>query len=1222
MDARSLSTFRSLSTAAARMLAVFFAGALLLAASARAQDIFGAIVGTISDPSGAVVPGATVTATNLATGEKRSVAAGGQGNYEILSLPVGNYKIDVDKGGFRNYSRSPIDVAVGQQVRVDVAMQVGQASEQVTVTGAPPIMQTDSASLSQVVEGQTVQTLPLNGRNVLNLVALVAGVVPQGSTMQNFSGQNVFAAGNYQIDGGTANQSAVLVDGAPVETAYGNNTVLVVDQDDVQEFNVQTHNNTAEYGMYTGGVINMTTKSGGNAFHGAAYEYLRNTNLDANNFFNNREGIGKQPWHQNQWGADLGGPIKHNKMFFFADYQGYWQQAGETVLRTVPTGTVPTAGSPGSGTGEYAGDFSAISEPIYNPFTTCGVAGNAACTPAQQAGTAPTRQQFSYNGHPNVIPPSEMSSVGVNLLALPYFAKSNVPGTSTPEGPVNNYASSAIYGGKNTQLNFRGDQNFSSKQTTFERYTWWKSDTIPDDPYHIGLEGNSSPEDFTTQQAVIGDTYVLSPTSIADVHLDYLRWIYTRENNKLGLNESTAFGWPSYMNFSSIEGLTNATTVPTLGFSGNISYPQNNQDYIFSKNNNFGISATYQKIWHGHAFKFGIDLRLLGMEYFQNNNAGGNFTFTNVFTGQSAGSPGETGNPIASMLVGAVNGSTVESAPPVADTFRYQGYFWQDTWEVNPKLTATLGLRYEVPGQFIAHDGDMDTFSETEANPALLAAGLNYPGAFDLVSTPQHPEAGDRPENYGDFSPRFGFAYRVTDNTVVRAAWGKYFIPGDTYFDESNIQSAVTFLDNNMITSDNGGQTPYNTLNNPFPTGLLSAPERNSNYQQILLGASYVQADLASQPSGETYQYNLAVEHQFPLGLALTAAYSGLKGDHLPLSNGALPINFVPDSVVAQAASDPSCAAGNTSSCFLTESVPSPFYASGLFKQGAQSLSTITKNYLYLPFPEYGAYLGAWSGQYEGISDYNALELTLQKHFSNGGQILGSYTYSKLLSNAETLTTWLEPTGGPGLGFQDFSNVRRGGEYSLSSFDARQRLTVGYVYKLPIGKGQMLLPNISTVGDELIGGWGLEGITTLQKGYPMPFQDNENNWEGNAFEGTERPNQVSGCSKKIGGSITAHLEGAFNTACFTVPALYTYGNEPRTDNTLRTPGIANWDMALFKDFSVTEKATLDFRVEAFNLFNRVQFSNPDTGLGDGTFGWISSTLNNPRLLQVSGRFTF
>jgi hypothetical protein len=174
--------------------------------------------------------------------------------------------------------------------------------------------------------------------------------------------------------------------------------------------------------------------SGGNAFHGAAYEYLRNTNLDANNFFNNREGIGKQPWHQNQWGADLGGPIKHNKMFFFADYQGYWQQAGETVLRTVPTGTVPTAGSPGSGTGEYAGDFSAISEPIYNPFTTCGVAGNAACTPAQQAGTAPTRQQFSYNGHPNVIPPSEMSSVGVNLLALPYFAKSNVPGTSTPDG--------------------------------------------------------------------------------------------------------------------------------------------------------------------------------------------------------------------------------------------------------------------------------------------------------------------------------------------------------------------------------------------------------------------------------------------------------------------------------------------------------------------------------------------------------------------------------------------------------------------------------------------------------------------------------------------------------------------------------------------------------------------------------------------------------------------
>ena len=222
--------------------------------------------------------------------------------------PRGEYKIDIDAHGFKHFSRSPIDVVVDQVARVNVSMQIGEQSQMITVNAAPPIMQTDSASLGQAVEGKTIQTLPLNGRNVLALVALVPGVVPQGSSYGNLSGQNVFAAGNYQIDGGNANQSSVLVDGAPVNTSYGNTVELVMDQDVVQEFNAQTHDNTAEFGYYTGGVINMSTKSGTNAFHGEAYEYLRNTVLNANAFFANRTNQGKQAWHQNQFGANFGGP--------------------------------------------------------------------------------------------------------------------------------------------------------------------------------------------------------------------------------------------------------------------------------------------------------------------------------------------------------------------------------------------------------------------------------------------------------------------------------------------------------------------------------------------------------------------------------------------------------------------------------------------------------------------------------------------------------------------------------------------------------------------------------------------------------------------------------------------------------------------------------------------------------------------------------------------------
>src|ERR1700723_3103322 len=247
---------------------------------ALSQNSAGSIVGTVTDNSGAAVWGATVTLTNDATGEHRTGSTDASGDYQFVSLTPANYKIDIEGTGFKHYTRDPITVQVDQTFRANAAMEVGTVTQQVVVTAQAPIMQTETASLGQVVSGKAVTNIPLNGRNVLALVALVPGVVPQGSSFGNLSGQNVFAAGNYQIDGGNANQSSVLVDGAPVNTSYGNTVELVMDQDVVQEFNAQTHDNTAEFGMYTGGVINMATKSGGNAFHGTVYEYLRNTSLD------------------------------------------------------------------------------------------------------------------------------------------------------------------------------------------------------------------------------------------------------------------------------------------------------------------------------------------------------------------------------------------------------------------------------------------------------------------------------------------------------------------------------------------------------------------------------------------------------------------------------------------------------------------------------------------------------------------------------------------------------------------------------------------------------------------------------------------------------------------------------------------------------------------------------------------------------------------------------
>ncbi|MGA3223902.1 MAG: TonB-dependent receptor [Acidobacteriaceae bacterium] len=1164
---------------------------------ALSQNSSGSIVGTVTDNSGAAVSGATVTLTNDATGERRTGTTDASGDYQFVSLPPENYKVEIEGTGFKHYTRDPITVQVDQVFRVNAAMEVGAVNQQVVVTSQAPIMQTETASLGQVVSGKAVTNIPLNGRNVLALVALVPGVVPQGSSSGNLTGQNVFAAGNYQIGGGNGNQSSVLVDGAPVNTSYGNTVELVPDQDVIQEFKVQTNNNTAEFGMYTGGVINMATKSGTNSFHGTAYEYLRNTVLDANDFFAKRNNAGKQPFHLNQFGGNFGGPIKKDKFFIFGDYQGYRQSQGKVYIENVPTLAM------------LNGDFSALSTPIYDPLTTCGYNGNPACAPGQKI----TRQQFPGN----IIPQSRFSQVAQALVKFPYYAKPTSAGTGGQF--LNNFANFGTSGGINDQYTIRGDQTLSSKQSLFERYTHWKSQNHAANPYGNGLVTGDpiSPEAFTTQQGVVGDTYVFNPTTVADIHFSYLRWNYVRTPGYLGYDE-TKLGFPSYFGeINQLNGLTNSTTLPILSMA-NPTYTSGGTGYIFSINNNYGIAPTLSKTLGRHTLKFGADLRRLEMDYFQNNDPGGVFYFDNVFTGSNASSPGSTGNPFASFLLGYTGATTsiVQIAPPTFQTIYYQGYYAQDTWQATNKLTLTLGIRWEIPGVYVERHNNADTFNPTETNPIV-----GVPGAFDLVDTPQHPARGVRNEHFDVFSPRIGIAYRLNDPTVLRLGWGKFVIPSDLQFPEAPIQAGVNYITNPMVQSINSNQTPANTLDNPFPGGFLGAPHRNPDYQQVLLGGN-AQALLANEPNGVTYQWNVAVQRQLPMGIAFEAAYAGLHGSNLPISTT---INQVPDSVLNRAAADPLCAAGatqNLQKCFMTTLVANPFY--GKVSQGTLQNTTVSGSQLLRPFPQYGSISN--SGHYFGVSNYNSLQMKLEKRFSQGGTVLGSYTFSKLLTNAEYLTSWLDST--TTAGFQDTNNIA-GGEYSLSSFDSRQRLVASYVYELPIGRGRTYLANLSGVANAVAAGWGVNGVTTFQLGYPLGMTVTPNNLSTYAYGSNTRPNLVSSCQRKVGGGIFNKLgvaEGSannyFNTSCYTAPPIFTYGNESRTDNALRTPGIANYDFALYKDTPIHENLTFQFRIEAFNLFNRVQFGSPNSILGNPQFGNITTDLNSPRLLQVAGRVTF
>ncbi|MGI4755688.1 MAG: TonB-dependent receptor domain-containing protein [Janthinobacterium lividum] len=1207
---------------------------LLAIRPAAAQNTTGSIVGTINDTAGATVANATVTVINKATNDKRTVVSSSGGEYQSLNLQPGQYRIEIEVPGFKRYVRDPVEVQVELASRINVDLSVGDVNETVTVTSQAPIIQSENAALGQVVQGRAVQEIPLNGRNVLALVGLVPGVVPQGSSSGNLTGQNVFAAGNYQIGGGSANQSSTLYDGAPVNVSYGNATILVPSQDTVQEFRVQTSNNTAEYGNYTGGVINITSKSGTNSIHGTVYEYVRNTIFNSTPYFarhyaNSSQYLPKNPLHQNQFGANIGFPIIKDKLFGFFDYQGF--RLAQSRLYTNGPATVPTqlmktgnfselcttgftAGIcnplPGGGSGTASTNTNQVSYQLYDP---CG--GTVAAGQACPNYTGP-RTPFLNN----IIPTSRFSNVARNLLNFPYWANPNSTGTAN-NGTTGNFRTYTRSGGMNNQYNGRLDFTLSDRQRIFGRYTQWNSGNQAAQPFGNGLLAGDpvSPEAFKTYQTVVGDTYLFNPSTIGDIRVSYTRWNYKRTPGTLGYNE-TQLGFPSYFgNIDALNSLSPSTTLPAITLS-NPTVNNVGTGLIISVNQNYVVAPTLTKTIKSHTLKAGADLRRLEEQYFQNNAPGGTFAFDNTFTGRSASNATGSGNPFASFLLGYAASGVVQIAPTTYNTVYYQGYYVQDNWIVNSKLTLNLGIRYEIPGTYRERNNRQATFNPTEVNPLLQGVTVNgnpVLGAFDLVASTQHPAAGLRNEHFSEFSPRLGLAYRITDSTVLRAGWGRFLIPSTLQFPESPVQSPLNYLNNNVTASTNSNATPNVDLDNPLPSGLTGAPGRNPVYQQALLGSG-VNALLQDEAWGATYQWNAAIQTQLPAGIALEVAYAGLHGSNLPVSRS---INQVSAGVLAQAAADPACSPAPTANCFFTKTVANPFNRA-LFSQGSQQNATFGANQLYRPFPQYGAISN--TGNYVGFSNYNALQAKVEKRFNSGGVLLASYTFSKLLANVESLTSWLEATGAPG--YQNNNNLDA--EYSLSGYDSRQRLTLAYVYMLPFGRGQKFGGNTSGFLDKLVSGYGINGVTTFQQGYPLGLSVAQNNVSTYSFAGTTRPNVVQGCDKAVGGSVQSRLGDStttkryFNTACFAAPPIFTFGNESRTDNQLRAPGIANYDLAFFKDTTLTERVKLQLRVESFNLFNRVQFGGPNTSIGNANAGQITTQVNDPRLLQLAGRISF
>jgi hypothetical protein len=1151
---------------------------LLLFASVavQAQNTLGTIEGTITDPSGALVANAPVTLTNIGTQDTRTTVTNASGFYQFVNIPPATYRITVKMKGFKSLTRESVELQVDSTVQVSLSLELGSDTESIIVTAHSPLLQEQSTTLGTVIDQRETNEIPLNGRNPMNLVALAPSVVPQGQSMSNPNGTNPFAWGNYQIGGGMANQSVTYLDGAPVNTEYINLTSLVPTQDSLQEFKVETNNLSPQYGRLAGGAIQFSTKSGTNNLHGAVWEYLRNKVLNANTFFGNRSGLPNPAFTQNQYGFNIGGPVYipkiydgHNKLFFFVNWEGFSLRQGVTYTTTVPTAA------------ELTGNLSDLNTPIYNPLTTCGTNG-VVCGAGQK--------QYDRTQYPGaIIPTNQLNQTSLAWLKT-FMPAPNVAGAA-PGTP--NYTATGSSGGNNYETVAHIDYNLSDKQHISGRYTWWKNINLPTEVFN-GICQDRCGETFTTNDFVFGDDYAFNSKTILSLRVSYLRFVYAR-SPLMNNFDVTTIGQPA-----SLQSQIQFPGPPSMSINGfdpaSIFSSQGSDSTINNHTDDDRVSGNFTKFIGNHTLQFGGELLRATFNYAQTNNSSGAYTFTPGFTTENAVTGGG-GLGIASYLLGYAASGNATTVIPIAAEQLYPGVYANDEWRLTSRLTLHYGVRWEDTRPFTERHDRLSYFDPTMVNPALAAEGVpNVLGAIGLVASDTRSSRSVYNNETMQFSPRVGLAFKVTPTTLFSAGYGIFWLPNDV----ANLpySDPVISSSTNYNASTNNGLTPASNISNPFPGGLIAPVGRNPSFQQTLLGTNPTES-FVNNPYAYAQQFNAGIQQQVGNNFVFSISWGGSKGTHLPM-NG-VNLNQLPDKDLSLGTA-------------LNTLVPNPFYGiiNSAFSLGAP---TIPAGQLLLRWPQYSGMTDGGAGL--GSSTYNSLQIQAQQRFAHGGSINLAYTWAKLLSNTDTITTWLEPSV-PGI--QDSNNLR--GEKSLSADNAAQRVVVSYVYDLPFGHGRKYLGGSSRLVDYTIGGWGLGGVTTLMTGFPLGFGTNEN--LTGSFGGGSRPNYVSGCSRQIRGAAVARLNEWFNTDCFTQPAPFTFGNESRLDPELRAAGVANWDTSAYKNFSIDHdgKSYVQFRAEAFNLFNRVQFGYPGLTQGESGFGIVSSQQNLPRLLQFSLRLNY
>jgi hypothetical protein len=1153
------------------LFCVCFLVVMTMGRSGIAQSPTGALEGVVTDTTGATIPNATVTVTNTATNANKVLTTDKGGRFQVPLLPPGTYSVLVAAPGFRQDRQDNINVEVLENHPVNFSLAAGGLNQTVDVSAATADLETDTSATGAVITEKRILDLPLNGRNPFDLAALTPGVSNVGDASTPHISGSRNANNEQELDG----QTNIL----PENNVGNSSSAYQPIVDSVQEFNVQTSVLPAEYGRFSGGVISLITKSGGNQFHGSGFFFARNGIFEARNYYNTGT---NPPLSRYQEGGTFGGPLIRNRTFFFVAYEKSNLTHGDTQNFLVPT------------IAERGGDFSASGSTIYDPLTV-----TATNTPS---GTIYTRTPFSYNGRQNVIDPSRFSKVAINSLA--YYPMPNVAGNGY------NFTSTGSDTDSFYHYDTKIDHNWTPNWHTFVRFSHYADYNVPFSGFNnIASEGYGGPTTSGSYSMSYDNTFTFSPTLLGEVRYGLSRASSTRLPFG-GTFPLASLGFPTSLaavaNVHVFPNYTFGNGFSSLGSSGYVALLENPTAH--------DVNASVIKITHGNNLKFGGEFRELLLNFHQYAQPSGTYDFGQSWTQQQLNNNKGSvdGNSFADYLLGLPEYGYITHDITTAQASSYIGLYGQDDYKVSARLTLNIGLRWDVELPRTERYNKLTYWDINAASPiqgAVTATGVpssicpacsNLRGAMLFANQPgsQHGRS-QASTQWKDFAPRIGASFAADKDTVIRAGFGLVYAP-------SALQAAGTTGDagtqgfagqtNFSFTHDNE-QTINTTLDNPakdgfsLPLGVAGGPGTD-------IGNNIADSFFSSVRNPYSIQTNFNVQRALPLNTIFEIGYIGNRGLFLPEGDPGTPYDQLTTNYLTL---------GN----HLFDQVANPFY--GIITTPGSILSnpTVSRNQLLRPFPQYTNVASVRKPDKQ--SNYQAITVKVDKRFSQGLTFLFAFTGSKTMDTASAAVNYLGPQS------STYANqYNPNGEYSVSAYDVSRQIVGSFSYELPFGHGRRFLANVNRVSNILLSGFQAGGIVNYNSGTPV-ITGGVNDNTG-LLGGGQRPDILG--NAKIA---NANKNEWFNTAAFALPAQFTIGDAPRVLPNVRNPGFTNADLSIFKNtyIGANERYNIQLRLEAFNALNHPYFSGPDPNIGDGSnFGKITGTAGDPRDIQLAVKFYF